>query len=108
MPDGEFWVYVVELDPSCVRAEGPKGAVYVGETASTPEERFAKHKAGHKAARVVKQHGLRLRPDLAPATPFLSRDSVLRAEERTARKLRNRHFTVYGGQGKPFMHNADA
>ncbi len=50
MAAGEFWVYVVELDATDLATRGPKGAVYVGETGLTPEERFAKHKAGGKVA----------------------------------------------------------
>jgi hypothetical protein len=33
-------------------------------TGLTPEERFANHKAGTKAAAVVKRYGLRLLPEL--------------------------------------------
>jgi len=38
--------------------------LYVGMTGLTPEERFANHKAGTKAAAVVKRYGLRLLPEL--------------------------------------------
>ena len=62
------------LDPAVgrvrkVRAANPKRdpkkpCVYVGMTGLTPEERFANHKAGTKAAWVVKRYGLRLLPEL--------------------------------------------
>src|SRR5580658_7642014 len=67
-------VYVVLLDPAVgklrkVRAENPKRdpkkpCVYVGLTGLLPEERFANHKKGIKAASVVKRYGLRLMPEL--------------------------------------------
>lgn len=104
MAVGEYWVYVVELDPTDLANCGPKGAVYVGETGLTPQERFAKHKAGGRTSvRIVFERGLRLRPDLAPDKAFDSRAAVLRAENRTAKKLRNRGYRVQGGQGDPFM-----
>ena len=65
---------MVLLDPAAgrlraVRAANPKRdpkkpCVYVGMTGLTPEERFANHKAGTKAASVVKRYGLRLLPEL--------------------------------------------
>jgi hypothetical protein len=73
-PDHHHNVYVVLLDPAVgklrsVRAANPKRdrkkpCVYVGMTGLTPEERFANHKAGTKAAWVVKRYGLRLLPEL--------------------------------------------
>lgn len=45
-PEGWFHVYVIELDPDGMANVGPMGAVYVGETALTSEERFAKHLEG--------------------------------------------------------------
>ena len=67
-------VYVVLLDSAAgkirtVRAANPdrdrnKPCLYVGMTGLTPKERFANHKAGIKAASVVKRSGLRLLPKL--------------------------------------------
>ena len=67
-------VYVVLLEGAAaklrtVRAANPsrdpeKPCVYVGMTGLAPEERFANHKAGLKAAAVVKRYGLRLLPEL--------------------------------------------
>src|SRR2546426_4531586 len=58
-------VYVIELDPAIFniarfRNANPdrdllKPAVYVGMTGLTPEERFAKHKAGIRANRYVQR-----------------------------------------------------
>ena len=66
-PEHHHNVYIVLLAPAVgrvrkVRAANPKRdrkkpCVYVGMTGLTPEERFANHKAGTKAAWVVKQIG---------------------------------------------------
>ncbi len=74
-------VYVIELDPAILnvarfRRSNPerdilKPCVYVGMTGLTPEERFAKHKAGIRANRYVQKFGLRLLPHLyAYANPM--------------------------------------
>jgi hypothetical protein len=74
-------VYVVELDPYVLnfarfRAANPhrdmlKPCVYVGMTGLTPEQRFAKHKAGIRANSYVQRFGLRLLPRLyAYANPM--------------------------------------
>jgi hypothetical protein len=72
-PEHQHNVYVVLLDPAVgklrtVRAANPKRdpkkpCVYVGMTGLNPKERFANHKAGIKAASVVKRYGLRLMPE---------------------------------------------
>lgn len=100
----QFWVYVIELDSSGLGDVGA-GAVYVGETAKTPEERFATHQAGGlKAAKIVVRRGLRLRPDLYPPEgPFQTRTEALRFERRTGNRLRHRGYRVYGAQGERFM-----
>ena len=74
-------VYVIELDPRILnsarfRKANPdrdllKPCVYVGMTGLTPEERFAKHKAGIRANRYVREFGVRLLPHLyAYANPM--------------------------------------
>ena len=74
-------VYVVELDPVVLnfvrfRNANPnrdmlKPCVYVGMTGLSPEERFAKHKAGIRANSYVQRFGLRLLPRLyAYANPM--------------------------------------
>src|SRR5438045_7928606 len=58
---GHHHVYVVYLrNPN---GDG-KAGYYVGMTGLTPEERFANHKNGVKAARVVRKYGERLVPRL--------------------------------------------
>ena len=100
----EFWVYVIELAPEGLADVGV-GAVYVGETARTPDERFTTHKlGGQKAAGIVAKRGIRLRPDLYPPEgPFATRAEALRFERRTGNRLRHRGYRVFGAQGKAFM-----
>jgi hypothetical protein len=67
-------VYVVLLDDRVMNDRGfaranpnwnaTRPCVYVGMTGLTPELRFARHRAGVKANRYVREHGLRLLPDL--------------------------------------------
>ena len=73
-PDHHHSVYVVLLDPAAGRLRAVRATIakrdfkkpclYVGMTGLTPEERFANHKAGVKAASVVKRYSLRLLPEL--------------------------------------------
>ena len=54
-------VYVVLLhDPAGMGRWG----LYVGQTSRDPDLRFDQHKAGYKASRAVKRHGVRLLPAL--------------------------------------------
>jgi hypothetical protein len=83
--DTKVWtVYVVELDPSAVSKPG-RGFLYVGETSLTPEERFKQHRDGARNkrgplfSRVVHNHGVRLRPDLAPRRTFFDQASARKA-----------------------------
>jgi hypothetical protein len=65
-------VYVVELDQAAgedreFRAVNPERiagglCLYVGLTGLSPQKRFRNHLRGHKAARIVRRHGLRLLP----------------------------------------------
>jgi hypothetical protein len=100
-------VYVVLLDPAVkklrkVRAENPKAnpkkpAVYVGMTGLTPEERFANHKAGLKAASVVKRYGLRLLPELYTHLNPMPFEAAVQMEMDLAEDLRRAGYTVTGG-----------
>src|SRR6185436_11682070 len=81
-----YRIYVIELrDAAGRRRRRDRPCVYVGQTVVTPEERFAQHRAGHKASRVVRRHGRRLRPDLYEGLPLLaSREAALVLEARVA------------------------
>ena len=100
-------VYVVLLDPAVgrvrkVRAENPKRdrkkpCVYVGMTGLTPEERLANHKAGTKAAWVVKRYGLRLLPELYEHLNPMPFEAAAQMEQDLAEDLGRSGYTVTGG-----------
>ena len=91
---GRHSVYVVYLrNPN---GDG-KAGYYVGMTGLTPEQRFANHKGGRKAARVVRKYGERLVPRLyAHLNPMPYAQAVL-MEGWLADSLRRRGFVVFGG-----------
>ncbi len=87
-------VYVVYLrNPN---GDGRAG-YYVGMTGLTPEERFARHKAGIQSAGVVKRCGERLVPKLyAHLNPMTYADAKA-MEPRLAEELRALGYQVFGG-----------
>jgi hypothetical protein len=87
-------VYVVYLRNP--RGDG-KAAYYVGMTGLTPEQRFANHKGGIKAARVVRRYGERLVPRLYQHLNPMSYAKAKEMEVLLADSLRKRGFFVYGG-----------
>jgi predicted GIY-YIG superfamily endonuclease len=92
--DGHHHVYVVYLrNPS---GDG-KAGYYVGMTGLTPEERFANHKAGVKAAGIVKRCGVRLVPRLYEHLNPMPYEKAVRMEVALADSLRKRGFQVFGG-----------
>jgi predicted GIY-YIG superfamily endonuclease len=100
-------VYVVLLEPAAgklksLRAANPnrvpaKPCVYVGMTGLDPEERFANHKAGLKAASVVKRYGVRLLPELYRHLNPMPFEAALQMEQDLADDLRRAGYTVAGG-----------
>ena len=100
-------VYVVLLgvEVSKIRkvlAENPKRdlqkpCVYVGMTGLAPEERFANHKAGTKAAWVVKRYGLHLLPELYAHLNPMPYEAAAQMEKDLAEDLRRAGYTVTGG-----------
>jgi hypothetical protein len=87
-------VYVVYLrDPE---GDGRAG-YYVGMTGLAPEARFANHKAGIKAARVVRRCGERLVPRLYAHLNPMTYEEAKDAEPRLAEELRKKGYQVYGG-----------
>ena len=81
--------------------KNPKGdgraAYYVGMTGLTPEERFLNHKAGVKAARVVRKYGVRLVPKLYAHLNPMPYKRAVAMEMMLADSLRKRGYVVYGG-----------
>ena len=94
-----YRIYVIELDPRAGRGARPGATcVYVGETADTPEERFAEHRRGYRASRVVKRFGVRLRPDIYRLFPLArTREESRRLEAKVAARLRMQGYVVFGG-----------
>jgi hypothetical protein len=66
-------------------------------TGLTPEERFLNHKAGIKAARVVRKHGVRLVPKLYAHLNPMPYSKAVEMEVMLADSLRKRGYVVYGG-----------
>jgi predicted GIY-YIG superfamily endonuclease len=87
-------VYVVFL-------RNPKGdgqaGYYVGMTGLDPAQRFENHKAGVKAARVVRKFGERLVPRLYQHLNPMPYAKAKAMEVMLAESLRKRGFVVYGG-----------
>ena len=100
-------VYVVLLDAAAgkirsVRAANPgrdprQPCVYVGMTGLTPEERFANHKQGLKAASVVRRYGIRLLPELYAHLNPMPYDAAVQMEQDLAADLRREGYIVTGG-----------
>lgn len=106
-PELHHYVYVVLLDPVVgkfrkVRAINPKRdpkkpCVYVGMTGLKPKERFANHKAGVKAASLVKGYGIRLLNELFEHLNPMPYEAAVQMEMDLAEDLRRAGYTVTGG-----------
>ena len=100
-------VYVVLLAPEAaflpeIRRANPRRdpalpCLYVGMTGLSPEERFANHKQGVKAARVVQHFGLKLLPELYEVYNPMPYEAALQREHELAEDLRAQGYTVAGG-----------
>ena len=98
-------VYVVLLDPAVMRHrafvdQNPNLApdttcVYVGMTGTSPQDRFAAHKQGHKANRHVRRYGIRLLPELYDELNPLSYEEAQATEVRLADELRSAGYAVW-------------
>jgi hypothetical protein len=94
-----YRIYIIELARTCVKEPCALAPLYVGQTAHTPEHRFAQHKAGGKfAARKPNKFGVRLRYDLmAGIGPFSTREDAEAAEKAVAEALVRRGHRVFWG-----------
>jgi predicted GIY-YIG superfamily endonuclease len=91
---GHHSVYVVYLRNP---AGDGKAGYYVGMTGLSPEKRLANHKAGVKAASIVRRCGERLVPVLYEhLNPMPYKEAVV-MEVELADSLRKRGFQVFGG-----------
>lgn len=93
-PSGHHSVYVVYLRNP--RGDG-KAGYYVGMTGLTPEQRLANHKAGIRAAGVVRRFGERLVPRLYEHLNPMPYEKAVLMEVQLAESLRKRGFQVFGG-----------
>ena len=91
---GHHHVYVVFLRNP---AGDGKAGYYVGLTGLTPERRFENHRAGIKAARVVRKFGERLVPKLYAHLNPMPYAKAIEMEGFLADSLRKRGYHVYGG-----------
>ena len=94
-----YSIYIVELSRACTKQPCALAPLYVGQTAHTPEHRFAQHKAGGKlSAGKPYRFGRRLRYDLMKGIgPFTSRKDAERAEKAVAEALERRGHRVFWG-----------
>jgi hypothetical protein len=94
-----YCIYVIELSRDVVAEPCSLAPLYVGQTAHTPEHRFAQHKAGGQlAASKPHRYGVRLRHDLMKGIgPFGTRDEAERAEQALAEALERRGHRVFWG-----------
>ena len=93
-----YCVYVIELSRACTKKPCALAPVYVGQTAHTPEHRFAQHKAGGKlAAGKPYRYGVRLRYDLMKIGPFATRREAEQGEQAVAEALKKRGHRVFWG-----------
>ena len=100
-----YSVYVIELDPRVLnvrrfRAANPdrditKPCVYVGMTGLTPEARFAKHRAGIRANRYVRDFGVRLLPRLYAYANPMPYEAAREMEVELAIALREEGYGVW-------------
>ena len=94
-----YVVYIIELSRDCTPHPCALAPLYVGQTAHTPEHRFAQHKEGGRlAASKVHKFGVRLRYDLMNAIgPLTSRKAAEKAEREMAAALEKRGHKVFWG-----------
>lgn len=94
-----YSIYIIELSRACTTKPCALAPLYVGQTAHTPEHRFAQHKAGGKlAAGKPHRYGKRLRYDLMKNLgSFASRKDAESAEKAVAEALERRGHRVFWG-----------
>ena len=95
----KYTVYIIELSRDCLAEPCALAPVYVGQTAHTPEHRFAQHRAGGRlAAGKPCRYGVKLRYDLMKGIgTFTSRADAEAAERAVADALTRRGHRVFWG-----------
>jgi hypothetical protein len=94
-----YTVYIIELSRDCTNKVCALAPLYVGQTAHSPEQRFAQHKAGGMlAASKAHRYGLRLRHDLMKGIAACATRKEAEAMERAvAEALERRGHVVFWG-----------
>ena len=94
-----YTIYVIELSRDSIAEPCAFAPLYVGQTAHTPEHRFAQHKAGGRlAAGKPHRYGVKLRYDLMDGIgTFRSRVEAEAAERAVADALTRRGHRVFWG-----------
>jgi predicted GIY-YIG superfamily endonuclease len=92
-------VYVVRL--AHPRHPDVRDCYYVGMTGLTAQERFENHKAGVKAAAVVRRYGLELAYEWFDDIPPMTFADAAQCEPTLADELRDRGFVVFGPTNRP-------
>lgn len=98
-------VYVIALDTRVLGQKkfhkqnpdypGKRPCLYVGMTSRSPDERFAQHKAGYKAARFAHKYGKWLRRKLYEKYNPLTHAQAERLEKKLAEQLRDKGYAVW-------------
>jgi hypothetical protein len=106
-PEFHHNVYVVLLSKAALKdlsilrrnpARDPsKPAVYVGLTGLPVDHRFENHKNGYKSARLVRNYGVRLLPELFEHLNPMPYEHAVQMEKDLADDLRAQGFAVCGG-----------
>jgi hypothetical protein len=94
-----YSIYIIELSRACTRQPCALAPLYVGQTAHSPEHRFAQHKAGGRlAASKAHKFGIKLRLDLMKGIGQLSnRKDAEAMEKAVAQALERRGHRVFWG-----------
>jgi hypothetical protein len=94
-----YSIYIIELSRACTTRPCALAPLYVGQTAHTPQHRFAQHKAGGRlAAGKPHKYGVKLRLDLMSGIgPFSTREEAEKAEKAVAAALERRGHRVFWG-----------
>jgi len=107
-----YGVYVILLDKKVLKSpsftkrspdyDPNLDCYYVGMSSKSPEERFQQHLAGRKSCRHVKNHGIRLVPELYEYIPRFTSSKVAKAREKElAVELREGGHAVYWNGDDP-------
>ncbi len=98
-PTRTYTIYVIELSRDCTQERCSLAPLYVGQTAHSPEHRFAQHKAGGKlSAAKPRLFGVKLRYDLMKGIePCATRTEAEAMERAVAEALERRGHRVFWG-----------